>query len=195
MAIDFDKLQESPHLLDILVQMEDVLDSFDIYVFENWIKGEIVEGPKVRRYWFDFTLRYPIKQMPDPKGAMRLLKHGVRVNYEKATLEDPEQAEKSDTPEDEVVEGAGEDEAKKEPKATHWEVKISIPRRLLSDMNSAELDMYDDEVEIEDVADAQDGGMNDETGYTDEEGAPTEAGPEGEENAPEEEEEEPDAPF
>lgn len=150
MAIDFDKLQESPHLLDILVQMEDVLDSFDIYVFPNWIKGEIVEGPKVRRYWFDFCLRYPMDEMPDPKGATRLLKHGIRVNYEKVTLEDQDE----------------EDEDEQTP--THWEVSISIPRRLLSDMNAAELDMYDDEVEVEDVSDAQDTGMNDKTGYTQE---------------------------
>jgi hypothetical protein len=143
-------------------------------VFQNWIKGEVVEGPKVRRYWFDFTLRYPIKEMPDPKGASRLLKHGVRVSYEKATLSD-------DTQEQEMKE---EEES---PKSTHWEVKISIPRRLLSDMNSAELDMYDDEVEVEDVEDAQDGGMNDETGYTEaSEGDPMEGEPE---------EEEPDAPF
>lgn len=169
MAIDFEKLQESPHLLDVLVQMEDVLDSFDLYVFKNWIKGEIVEGPSVRRYWFDFTLRYPINEMPDPKGAMRLLKHGIRINYEKATVEDDDGKEPEDG------------------KSTHWEIKISIPRRLISDMNSAELDFYDEDVEVEDVQDAQDGGMNDETGYVD-------TGPdaEGGEPAPEEE---PDAPF
>jgi hypothetical protein len=167
MAIDFDKLQESPHLLDVLVQIEDVLDSFDLYVFQNWIEGEIVDGPKVRRYWFDVTLRYPLKKMPDPKGAMRLLKHGLRINYEKATVEDVE----NKTEEAEETEG--------EEKATHWEVKISIPRRLLSAMNSAELDFYDDEVEIEDVEDAQDSGMNDETGYTDDGEAA-----EGDENAP-----------
>lgn len=177
MAIDFDKIKESPHLLDILVQMEDVLDSFDVYVFKNWLKGEIVDGPKVRRYWFDMTLRYPLDQMPDPMGARRLLKHGVRVNYDKATVEEEDGSE---------PEGA-----------THWEIKVSIPKRLLSDMNSAELDLYDEEVEIEDVQDAQDEGMNDETGFTDEDEESNQADPEaaGEEENPEAEEEEPDAPF
>lgn len=154
MAIDFDKLQESPHLLDVLVQMEDVLDTFDLYVFPNWIGGEIVEGPSVRRYWFDFTLRYALDKMPDPKGAMRLLKHGIRISYDKATVEEDDGSEPSD---DETGEA----------KATHWEVKISIPSRLIKDMNASELDLYDDDVEVEDVQDAQDGGMNDETGYTD----------------------------
>lgn len=174
MAIDFDKLQESPHLLDILVQMEDVLDSLDIYVFKNWIEGEIVQGPKLRRYWFDFTLRYPKNKMPDPKGAMRLVKHGVRVSYEEATVEDQK------TGREEV------DEDEKATGTTHWEVTVSIPRRLLSDMNSAELDLYDEDVEVEDVQDAQDSGMNDETGYT-EEGQDDQA-----EN--EKQEDEPDAP-
>lgn len=172
MAIDFDKIKESPHLLDIMVQMEDVLDSFDLYVFKNWIKGEIVEGPKVRRYWFDMTLRYDLADMPDPKGALRLLKHGVRISYDKATLADEDGKEPEDG------------------KATHWEIKVSIPRRLLSDMNAAELDFYDEEVEVEDVQDAQDEGMNDETGYTGEEDS-NQADPE----AAGEEEDEPNAPF
>lgn len=174
MAIDFESLQESPHLLDVLVQMEDVLDSFDLYVFQNWIKGEVVEGPSVRRYWFDFTLRYPIDQMPDPKGAMRLIKHGIRINYDKAVVEN----EDGEEPKDE----------NDKPRSTHWEIKISIPRRLISDMNSAELDFYDEDVEIEDVQDAQDSGMNDETGYTDEMAFDDGEMPDGEE-------EEPDAPF
>lgn len=145
MAIDFEKLNDSPHLLDILIQMEDVLDSLDVYVFANWMKGEIVEGPVVRRYWFDFTLRYPIYKMPDPRGAMRLLKHGVRVDYNKATVEDDQGEEPSDP--------------------THWEIKISVPKRLIADMNAAELEFYDEEIEAEDVQDAQDSGMNDETGF------------------------------
>lgn len=148
MAIDFEKINDSPHLLDILIQMEDVLDSLDIYVFANWMKGEVVEGPIVRRYWFDFTLRYPVAKMPDPRGAMRLLKHGVRVDYNKVTVEDEDGSEPA------------------EP--THWEIMISVPKRLVADMNAAELDFYDEDIEIEDVQDAQDTGMNDETGiYSD----------------------------
>lgn len=147
MAIDFSKLEDSPHLLDILVQMEDVLDSLDLYVFPNWMKGEVIEGPTVRRYWFDFVLRYPIEIIPDPRGAMRLIKHGLRVHFDKSTVETNE----------------GDDPGK----PTHWEVKISIPRKLISDMNAAELDFYDEDIELEDVQDAQDAGMTDETGVVD----------------------------
>lgn len=151
--LDLDLIQDSPHLLDVLIQMEDVLDSLDLYVFPNWFQGELVSGPKVRRYWFDMTLRYPIDKMPCERGAKRLIKHGIRVDYQKAVLSD--KAPKANG---------------KDPDPTHWEILISIPRRLLSDMNAAELDTYDDEVEVEDVQDAQDSGMNDETAYHDDAG-------------------------
>lgn len=166
MAVDIEKLNDSPHLLDIMIQMEDVLDSLDIYVFANWMKGEIVDGPLVRRYWFDFTLRYPIDDMPDPRGAMRLLKHGVRVDYNKATLE--------------------EEDGSDPGKATHWEIKISIPKKLIADMNAAELDFYDEEIETEDVQDAQDVGMDNESGIRDEDNETTNEAP-----PPEEEGEQP----
>lgn len=140
MAIDIAKINDSPHLLDILIQIEDVLDSLDLYVFTHWMKGELVEGPLVRRYWFDITLRYDYDEMPDPRGAMRLIKHGVRVDFNKVTVE-----QNGETPD----------------KPTHWEVKVSVPKRLISDMNAAELDYYDDEIDIEDVQDAQDVGLSD----------------------------------
>lgn len=147
MAIDLDQLQDSPHLLDLLVQMEDVLDSLDVYVFKNWIDGELIDGPVVRRYWLDMTLRYPYSRMPDPQAALRLLKHGVRVDYQKAK-EDGSAA-------DEDADGAG----------VFWLVKVSIPRRLVVDITAKQLDFYDDEIDAEDVQDAKDAGMDDETAY------------------------------
>lgn len=164
MAVDLEKLTDSPHLLDLLIQMEDVLDSLDCYVFKNWIDGEIVDGPKVRRYWLDMTLKFPYDKMPDPRAGLRLLKHGIRVDYSKAN---EESGKKVDT---------GEDE---EDKNVVWFVRISIPRRLIVEINAGELDFYDDEVDIEDVEDAQDSGMSDEAGYVDPEqggNAPDEMG-------------------
>lgn len=167
MAIDFEKLQDSPHLLDILIQMEDVLDTMDVYVFKNWLKGEIVEGPIIRRYWLDMTLRYPYKDMPDPKAGLRLLKHNVRVDYEKARYE-TEEFGKGGVEVEEVEEG---EEDEHDEKDLVWLVKVSIPRRLVAQMNAAQHDFYDEEIDVDDVEDAQDSGMDDETGYhTDEQG-------------------------
>lgn len=155
MTTDIEKLEDSPHLLDLLIQMEDILDTFDIYVFKNWFEGELIEGPKVRRYWLDMTLRYPHSKMPDPRGGLRLLKHGVRVDYTK--IGDDEESE------DQTTEAEGAEE-KGEPE---WHVRISIPRRLVVEANAGQLDFYDEEVDVEDVQDANDKGMNDETGYMD----------------------------
>jgi hypothetical protein len=156
MPADIEKLEDSPHLLDLLIQMEDVLDSLDVYVFKNWLDGEIVEGPSVRRYWLDMTLKYPLKKMPDPRAGLRLLKHGVRVDFDKAH----ESADGKTKALDEVEDDS---QGKKV-----WLVRISIPRRLISELNAGQLDFYDEEVDVEDVQDAQDGGMNDESGYDDE---------------------------
>lgn len=175
MPIDLEKIQETPHLLDILLQMEDVLDSLDVYVFKNWYLGEIAEGPVVRRYWLDFTLKYPYDKMPDPKAALRLLKHGIRVDFWKAKLKGNEFVDAED---DQVAEeegkmevGAKQDDDKKDPaKDTVWLVRISIPRRLVVQMSSDELDFYGDEVDTDDVEDAQDSGIDNESAYTTGEG-------------------------
>lgn len=156
MSIDIDLLKDSPHLLDSLLQIEDVLDTLDIYVFRNWLDGEIVEGPVLRRYWIDVTLRYPYLKMPDPRAALRLLKHGVRVDFSKARYEAGN--------DDPVNVGDDDDE---DDKNLVWLVKVSVPRRLIVDINAAQLDFYDDEIDVDDVQDAQDSGLSDESGYVD----------------------------
>ncbi len=171
--LDLNRFDESPHLLDLLLQMEDVLDSLDLYVFKNWFKGEVVEGPIVHRYWLAISLRFPMEKMPDPRGAKRLLKQDIITNYQKIAVNDNT--------------NTGDPENEEENQPTHWLVEVRIPRRLVADMNAAELDFYDDDLDIEDVQDAQDSGITDETSYdseetTGEEGAPPE-GEGGEEDA------------
>lgn len=157
MAVDLETLEDSPHLLDLMIQMEDVLDSLDIYVFENWMDGEIVEGPKVRRYWLDMTLMFEYKKMPDPRAGLRLLKHGVRVDFTKARVND--KGETSPLDEDAKEDAKDGDNGEKV-----WLVTVSIPRRLIAEINAGQLDFYDEEVDVDDVEDAQDQGMNDESG-------------------------------
>lgn len=170
MPLDLEKISDSPHLLDILLQMEDVLDSLDVYVFKNWYLGEIAEGPTVRRYWLDFTLKYPYDKMPDPKAALRLLKHGIRVDFWKAKLKegdyvDADELAKQQTEADEQDAGIATPEPKDDPEDTVWMVRISIPRRLAAQMSAEEMDFYDEEVDVEDVEDAKDTGIDDESAY------------------------------
>lgn len=174
MSIDLEKLQESPNLLDILLQMEDVLDQMDVYVFDNWLKGEVVEGPIVRRYWLDMTLKYPFKSMPDPRAALRLLKHGVRVDYEKARATDDGKDHKTVEEKDKDV----------EEKDMYWLLRVSIPRRLVVQIDAAQHDFYDEEIDVDDVEDAKDAGIDDESAYTEDEQQDGAANPMGEPGDP-----------
>ena len=189
MAFDINKIQESPHLLDILLQMEDVLDSLDVYVFKNWYLGEVAEGPVIRRYWLDFTLKYALDKMPDPKAALRLLKHGIRVDYWKAKLQNGDYVDANNNTADDLEDHSNQAASQNSPKANHdpvknfvWLVRISIPRRLVSQMAEEEMNFYDEEVDVDDVEDAKDSGIDAETAYmTDGDGNPQqnpEGGPE-----------------
>ncbi len=161
MPIDIEKIQDSPQILDILIQMEDVLDSLDIYVFKNWFNGEVCDGPNIKRYWLDFTLKYPYDKMPDPKAAYRLLKHGIRVNYEKV--------KEDDTAPDRTLSEPDVNEDKKDieesPEYKYWMIKISIPRKLYKNISTEEMDFYDEEIEYDDVEDAKDTGMDEESAF------------------------------
>ncbi len=143
MALDLQKIEETPHLLSLLLEIEDVLDSLDVYVFRNWMQGEIISGPTIRRYWVSITLVYPEDKMPDPRAGLRLLKHGVMVKYTKDTLE---------TSPDNQSEPV-------------WLVELEVPRKLLNGMNDAGIDFYDDEIDVDDIDDAKDLGVDEETAY------------------------------
>lgn len=178
MAIDFKKLEDSPHLLDHLIQCEDVLDSLDVYVARNWFEGEVVAGPMVRRHWTSFSLLYPKDKMPDPKAALRLLKHGVRVDFSKVARAEDDEFRPLDSGNASPV-GSSKtrvEEKDAEEAEWFWLVKIDFPRRLLGQMDAAEADYYEDDVEMDDVQDAQDSGINDESAYTEDgqTGEPTE---------------------
>ncbi len=146
MALDLATIEDTPHVLDILLEVEDVLDSLDIYVFQNWILGEVIDGPRIKRYWVTVTLQYAHKQMPDPRAGLRLLKHGILVSFEKGELE----------------------AIANKPAEPIWLVKLEVPRRLLSGVNNTASDFYDDEVDQDDLEGAKDMGIDNTTGYTDE---------------------------
>lgn len=142
MAIDLQKINDTPHLLELLIEMEDVLDSLDVYVYKNWIKGVVVDGPTIRRYWVSFILEYKENEMPDPRAAMRLLKHGIMTTYDRGVLE--------------RVKNMGAEKV--------WLVKIEFPRKLLNSISGSDTDFYDDEVDIDDVDSAIDMGVDNESG-------------------------------
>lgn len=162
-SIDLEKLEDSDHLLDTLLGVENVLDSLDVYCYRNWFDGEVVEGPIVRRHWVSVSLLYPIDKMPDPRAALRLLKHGVQVEFNRV------KRAKSPTP--------AELQPTEPEEPTNWLVKLTVPQRLLDQTEEAKLEIYDDEVDTDDVSDAQDTGLDNESQYKSDEQLPDQPPP------------------
>lgn len=148
----FKRLRDSDSLTDVLIQMEDFMDGLDIYVFKNWIEGEVVEGPEISRYWTRMTLKYAYDQMPDPSGGLRLLRHGAKISYKKAK---EEVARDIEDPSDYRPEHKGKPILDTEE---IWLVDIMIPRRFIDELSDDDLELEADEADIslDNVSDARD---------------------------------------
>jgi hypothetical protein len=141
---NIDAVQGSKNAVDTLVEIDRILDRLDIYAYENWFKGEIVDGPWVERHWVECTIMYPQKMMPNPDGAMRLIKNGCKVKYGNDIFETFKKVEAS---EDIVTNVNGERHPKIE-KHKVWLVNIRFPIGLL-DVAEEVKDI--DDVDFEDV--------------------------------------------
>lgn len=109
-----------------LIQFEDYLDNNHLYAFKNWIEGVVWDGPNVRRYWIDITLKYPRVIMPDPRGAMRLVNSGAIITFKEDTEIVSVKPEKNDDL----------DPLTRKPKEKEeeiWLITIQVPRRFIED--------------------------------------------------------------
>lgn len=142
-----DKLSSQDDLLNIMIDVESYLDDSNLYVFKNWIKGVLVKGPIVRKYWVDVSFKYAHDQMPDPDGGLRLTPHGTRIQFQKAHEEVPVEIK---SPSD-YEPGTHKPKMKKIPV---WIVYMQIPRRFVEAVNQDMLDQYD--LEADDADEAED---------------------------------------
>jgi hypothetical protein len=124
---NLDTIHNSPNVIDTLVEIDRILDRMDIYSYENWIKGEIVDGPFVERHWVELTLMYPLKLMPNPDAAMRLIKNGCKVKFGKDVIETFAKVKNS---EDLVTTVDGE-RVPRIVKKKVWLINVRIPKALL----------------------------------------------------------------
>jgi hypothetical protein len=83
------KISKGDSLLDTLLEFERTLDSAEVFAYQNWILGELVEGPDIGRYWYKVTLMYPYELMPNPDGGLRLTKIGAKVSFRKGIFKKP----------------------------------------------------------------------------------------------------------
>lgn len=127
--------------LSVLKDFERVLDEMDLYVYKNWMDGELIEGPKVERHWISASFMWPRKRMPDPAGAKRLLDYGCKIKYKKTFLIEPRKIKEPD----DIRPGT------KKGKLDHkpiWVVEIIMPRKLVADTFDGYMSKMKDEMGI-----------------------------------------------
>jgi hypothetical protein len=139
--------------LESVMNFERVIDELDVYVFDNWKKGELVEGPIYEKYFVTCTFMWPYKLMPDPRGGERLLDYGCHVRYKKDILEYPI---KIKTPND-FKPGT---KVPKMDQTTIWLVEITIPKKLMTDIHQGSIELENEKLDVEDIEQAYETGMN-----------------------------------
>ncbi len=127
-----------------LLDFERVLDEVDLYAFKNWELGELVAGPDIGKYRVSCTFMWPLKMMPDPRGARRLLPFDCDVEYQKKEIQIPV---KITDPSDYR---AGTKKAKLTTKEV-WLVAITMPKALMNDIRTGSIEMEDQDIELDDL--------------------------------------------
>jgi len=130
-----------------LLDFERVLDELDIYAFKNWIYGELVSGPEIKKYTVSCIFMYPKKLMPDPRGGLRLLPFDCQVKFRLTEIKIPIKIQK---PSDYR---AGTHKAKMIKKPV-WLVEITIPKNLISDIRTGSIELEDQDIDMQDIEDA-----------------------------------------
>jgi len=130
--------------LSALLDFERVLDEMDIYAFRNWEIGELVAGPEIGKYRVSATFMWPLKLMPDPRGARRLLPFDCDVTYKRQKIKIPI---KIDDPSDYR---AGTKKAKMIERDV-WLVEIVMPKTLMSEIRTGSIEMEDQDIDLQDL--------------------------------------------
>lgn len=112
--------------LGTLKDFERVLSEMNMYVYKNWMEGELASGPKVERHWVTASFMWPREQMPDPSAAKRLLEYGCKIKYEKSHLIEPRKIKSPD----DFRPGTRKGKLEKRP---IWIVEIMMPKKLVED--------------------------------------------------------------
>ena len=147
---NIENIYNSDNALNILKDFERVLDELNVYVYENWLDGELVVGPIDTRYFVECTFMWPKKKMPEPRGGMVLLDYGCKVEFGESSISKVRKIKK---PED-IRPGT------RKGKIDHeevWLVKIAMPKKLMNDINRGYTEL--DRNKVNDVL-TMNGGVN-----------------------------------
>ena len=144
----------SDSALSTLMDFERVLDELDMYVFKNWKAGELVAGPTYEKYFITCTFMWPHKLMPDPRGAERLMEYDCEIKWTKDVLEYPIKVKDPD----DFRPGTKMPRLGKIPV---WLVEITMPKKLMFEIERGSLELESESVEAEDVESAYETGADD----------------------------------
>lgn len=122
-----ESIYESNTAFQVLKDYERVLDTLDLYVYENWDQGELLSGPKIDRHWVTASFMWPKGKMPDPMGGKRLVDYDCKVRYGKDELLIPRQIRKPD----DIRPGTKKGKLDRKP---IWVVEITMPKKLIADI-------------------------------------------------------------
>jgi hypothetical protein len=140
--------------LESLMDFERVLDELDTYVFANWTKGELVEGPVYEKYFVSCTFMWPYKLMPDPRGGERLLDYKCEVSYKRDILAYPVDVKDYN----DFKPGTKVPKMAKKPV---WLVTITMPKHLMQDIHQGSIELEAETIDIEDIEQAYEVGLED----------------------------------
>lgn len=136
-----ESIYDSNTSFQVLKDFERVLDELDIYVYKNWIDGELAEGPNIDRHWVTCSFMWDYKNMPDPMGGKRLLDYDCKVRYRKSTLVKPRKIEEPG----DVRPGTKKGKLDRYP---IWVIEIQMPKTLIADIYAGYMrDQYADQAE------------------------------------------------
>ena len=142
---NIEQVYGSNNSLNLLKDFERVIDELDVYVYDNWLDGELVSGPKESRYFVECTFMWPEKDMPEPAGGKRLLEYGCKVQVAETVIS---KVRKIKTPDD-IRPGTRKGKIDQEPV---WMIKITMPKKLMNDINRGYTEL--DKNKIEDIVSA-----------------------------------------
>jgi hypothetical protein len=126
---NIEQIYGSTSTLGILKDFERVLEELDLYVFDNWLDGELVAGPKDSKYFVECTFMWPQDQMPEPKGGLKLQEYGCKVQFAESIVTKVRKIRKPD----DIRPGTKKGKIDVEPV---WFVKIRMPKKLITDIGN-----------------------------------------------------------
>jgi hypothetical protein len=148
----------SDSALATLLDFERVIDELDVYAFQNWKLGELVAGPEYEKYFVSCTFMWPYKKMPDPRGGEQLLNYNCEVFFKKDELEYPIKLKSRD----DFEPGTKVAKTKKVPV---WLVEITIPKKLMSEIQQGSIELENDTLDMEDIEQAYEEGNDEDANF------------------------------